>query len=194
MNKIISYLKEPLVLFLIKAIGIWLVWMLVYGIVFKKEEINDPITSIEANLTATFFKAMGYNVSLSNNHFATYKNLEGEEKSIHNKQYIIINNQPIVGIASACNGVELFALFIGFLISFGGRKKLWQFLSFGLISIFLLNTFRIIAITWITMFNREQAEFHHHYTFMFVVYGYILWLWHKWTTMQNTNKQKEDEK
>jgi exosortase/archaeosortase family protein len=189
----LSFLKQPLILFLFKAVFIWLLWMLLYGIVFKKDEINDPVTSIEANITAQVFKVLGYNVSLSNDHILRYKNLSGEEQIVHNKQYILIDNKPIIGIATACNGVELFAMFIGFLIAFGGRKKLIPFLVFGLLSIFLINTFRIVCITWISMFNREQADFHHHYTFMFIIYGYILWLWHRWTVIQAPEKSNESK-
>jgi exosortase/archaeosortase family protein len=188
-----SFVKQPLVLFLLKAVILWLVWMLLYGIVFKKDEINDPVTRIEANITAQVFKIMGYDVSLSNNHVVSYKNLDGEDQIVHNKQYILIDGKPIIGIATACNGVELFAMFIGFLIAFGGRKKLIPFFILGLFSIFLLNTFRIVVITWISMFNREQAEFHHHYSFMFLVYGYILWLWYKWTVIQELKKSNESK-
>lgn len=190
----LSFIKQPLVLFLLKAVFIWLLWMLIYGIVFKKDEINDPVTSIEANITAQVFKVMGYDVSLSNDHVAQYKTLDGEDKIVHNKQYILINGKPIIGIATACNGVELFAMFIGFLIAFGGRKKLIPFFILGLLSIFLLNTFRIVAITWISMFSREQADFHHHYTFMFIVYGYILWLWYKWTILQTPTTEENESK
>ena len=193
-NKIIEYVKQPLVLFLLKAMVIWLIWMIVYGMVFKKDEINDPVTLVEANITAQVFKLMGYDVTLSDSHTTEYKSIDGEQKIAHNKQYIVINNKPIIGIASACNGVELFALFIGFLIAFGGKRKLVPFFLFGLGSFFLLNTFRIVAITWFSMFSREQADFHHHYTFMFIVYGYILWLWHRWTIIQAPKESDESQK
>jgi exosortase/archaeosortase family protein len=190
----ISFLRQPIISFLFKAIVIWLLWLLVYGIMFKKDEINDPITLFEANITSKVFNLLGYNVSLSNNESIKYLNFSGEETIFSNKQFIIINNKPIIAIESACNGLELFALFLGFLIAFGGRKKLTLFLILGLASIFVLNTIRIIAITWISMFDREQANFHHHYTFMFIIYGYILWLWYKWTVIQSLNQNVENEK
>jgi hypothetical protein len=43
------------------------------------------------------------------------------------------------------------------------------------------------------MFDKKQADFHHHYTFMFIVYGYILWLWHRWTILQNKTSNKSEE-
>ena len=70
----ISYLKQPLILFLLKAIGIWLLWLLVYGIVFRKDEINDPITLLEAKITSKVFVFMGYDVNLSNDHSIKYLN------------------------------------------------------------------------------------------------------------------------
>jgi exosortase/archaeosortase family protein len=190
----LKFLKQPLIIFLLKAICIWLVWMLLYGIVFRKDEINDPVTLLEAKITAKIFRIMGYNVYLSNDHSVKYLNFSGEESTRSIKQLIVINNKPIIGIESACNGVELFALFIGFLIAFGGRRKLILFVSLGLTSIFILNTIRIVAITWISLFDKEQANFHHHYTFMFIIYGYILWLWHRWTILQSFNMNAENEK
>ncbi len=187
-------IKHPLFFFLLKAIAIWLIWTLLYKVVFKEEEINDPITLIEAKITAQVFVWMGYDVRLSDNFVTKYRNIEGEDKAIRTKQYILVNGKPIIGIATACNGLELFAMFFGFLIAFGGRKRFFEFLIFGLLSIFLLNNIRIFIIAWISMFSREYADFHHHYTFMFIVYGYIIWLWHRWTIIQAPSNENDSEK
>ena len=165
----------------------WFGWMLFYGIIFKESQINDPMTRIEARMTAFVLRQMGYDAKLDEKLSHTLVREEGKQ----NELYISIDNKPLIGIASACNGVELFALFLGFLFAFGGRKKIFSFLIFGLSSIYLINLFRIIMIAWVTMFDKQQADFHHHYTFMFIVYGYILWLWHRWTIIQNANQKKD---
>ncbi|MCX6186115.1 MAG: archaeosortase/exosortase family protein [Bacteroidetes bacterium] len=186
-NKLIDFIKQPLILFLLKALLIWFGWMLFYGIIFKESQINDPMTRIEARMTAFVLRQMGYDAKLDEKFSHTLVREEGKQ----NELYISIDNKPLIGIASACNGVELFALFLGFLFAFGGRKKIFSFLIFGLSSIYLINLIRIIVIAWVTMFDKQQADFHHHYTFMFIVYGYILWLWHRWTIIQNANQKKD---
>ncbi len=186
-NKLIDFIKQPLILFLLKALLIWFGWMLFYGIIFKESQINDPMTKIEARMTAFVLRQMGYDAKLDEKFSHTLVREEGKQ----NELYISIDNKPLIGIASACNGVELFALFLGFLFAFGGRKKIFSFLIFGLSSIYLINLIRIIVIAWVTMFDKQQADFHHHYTFMFIVYGYILWLWHRWTIIQNANQKKD---
>ncbi len=188
-NKILDFIKQPLIVFLLKALLIWFGWMLFYGIIFKENQINDPMTKIEAKMTAFVLRQMGYDAKLDEGFTKTLVREEGKQ----NELYISINNKPIIGIASACNGVELFALFLGFLFAFGGRKKLFTFLTFGLVSIYILNLVRIIVIAWVSIFDKKQADFHHHYTFMFIVYGYILWLWHRWTILQNKKHKKSTE-
>ena len=75
-------------------------------------------------------------------------------------------------IAPYCDGMVLYALFSGFVIAFptSSRHKLW-FVPVGVALIYGINVLRLVAMS-----------INHHYTFAFIVYGFIglLWLW--WVT------------
>ena len=159
-DKLKVLLKDPIIFFFIKAVFLWLLWITVYGFIFKENQINDPITKVEAKLCAFIFEQFGFEVSIqSDKHVISYYDISGNLKTYNDRQYIYLNNVPVIAIAAACNGLELFSMFVGFILAFGGKKKLFPFLMFGLISLFLFNLIRIIIIALISLNNKFLTFF-----------------------------------
>jgi exosortase/archaeosortase family protein len=96
-------------------------------------------------------------------------------------------------IGDPCNGLNLFALFAGFIIAYPGKKKL-LFITFGIISIHLLNSLRVTALLLIFLYSPESLDFNHTYTFTIIIYAYIFTLWVYWVNKYGASAKKENLK
>ena len=84
-------------------------------------------------------------------------------------------------IGAPCNGLNLFALFAGFIIIFPGKiiQKL-IFIPIGILIIHVINIFRLVALALVVLYKPESLEFNHKYTFTIVVYAFIFVMWIIW--------------
>ena len=105
---------------------------------------------------------------------------------LHLFGYSTFTEQRTVGISGTggawigdpCNGVELFALFTGFILAFPGKLKVkLVFIPAGILSIHFLNILRIVSLLLLQLYHPSMLEFNHTYTFTFLVYTYIFLLW-----------------
>jgi exosortase family protein XrtF len=114
--------------------------------------------------------------------FQTFKQL-----SNHDFQVLGIDGSNGVWIGAACNAITLFFLFGVFVIAYPGhqKSKLW-FVPLGIITIHLLNIFRVCALAWIARYHEDYLDFNHTYTFTFIVYCYIFFLWMLWVNKYST--------
>lgn len=95
--------------------------------------------------------------------------------------YLYLGNRAMVFIGSACNGFLLYVFFGCFILLHAGVW--WQkllFVSAGIVSIFMLNVLRIIALLYTLVIDPNLFEINHHYVFSFIVYGFIFILWRFW--------------
>ncbi|CAN5521420.1 archaeosortase/exosortase family protein [soil metagenome] len=98
------------------------------------------------------------------------------------KQTIVrIDQTGMVGVGNPCNGMELFALFAGFILCFPGnwKTKAW-FVPAGILLIHLINVIRAAALALNQLHNPASLEFNHHYTFTIIVYACIFGIWMLW--------------
>ena len=94
---------------------------------------------------------------------------------------IWVNDKPTVSIANECNGVELMALFIGFILAYNGDWKLKTlYMIIGLISIYVINLIRIQLLIANSIYSQETLDFNHHYTFTIAVYACVFGMWMLW--------------
>ncbi len=107
-------------------------------------------------------------------------------------QLIGIDGSVGLWIGSNCNAITLFSLFSVFIMAYPGnqKNKLW-YIPLGILSIHLLNIFRVIALMFIARYLPPQyLTFNHTYTFTFTVYAFIFWLWVIWIN-KFAGKQKQ---
>lgn len=81
-------------------------------------------------------------------------------------------------IADGCNGLELYILYLGFLVAIPSSVKRKLFYGvFGALVIYLVNMFRCVGLAYMAIYWRDQFDFAHHYLFKVIVYGTIFLLW-----------------
>ncbi len=155
-------------IFLIRAILIFISWTILYhGFLLENGVINNWLTEKVVIGTKIVLNSMGYN--------ADQGWYNGSARSIS------IDGQPVVLVADACNGLELIALFIGFLLAFPGP---WKYkllvIPIGTLAIFILNILREIVLALNYKYFQETFEFNHKYTYVFIVYLAIFMIWRFW--------------
>lgn len=96
-------------------------------------------------------------------------------------QVVGIDGSSGVWVGSNCNAISLFMLFVVFIIWYPGhqKSKLW-FIPFGIITIHILNIFRVVGLALIANYAPTWLDFNHSYTFTFIIYAYIFILWMWW--------------
>lgn len=108
--------------------------------------------------------------------------------------HLFLNGKPSVCVGTGCSGLEMFVVYIVFLliVNLGAWKRLLWYLPLGLIIIILFNVLRIVSLAFIYNFMPQYLDFNHKYTFVLVVYGAIFSLWYLWVS-KIASKKEDDE-
>lgn len=156
-----------MLLFMVKAALLFIIWLVVYKLWLHPQGALDG--AIINNLIISSSKLLelfGYTIFQQNADVIRTLGIDGSHG---------------VWVGDPCNGIDLFALFAGFVLAYPGpwKTKLW-FIPLGLAAIHLLNIIRVTALCMIAYHSPEWLDFNHTYTFTIVVYGFIFWLWMLW--------------
>jgi exosortase family protein XrtF len=159
-----SFLKNPVVRFLIKVFALYLLWYLVYNLwLHPTEKLDLFVIDITISISKWLLELFGYTV------------YTGADRLIG------IDGASGLWIGDNCNGIALFALFTGFVIAYKGKIKYkTPYILLGILSIEVLNIFRVVALAILDTHSRAWTEFNHTYTFTIIIYGYIFMLWMFW--------------
>lgn len=146
--------------FVLYALGLCFCWFLLYD--FLLSDADNWLTHKVVYASVFMLKLIGYN--------ATPKDF-----------MIQIDNEDVVFVYHACNGMVLMALFVGFIIAFPGpiTKKL-LYIPIGILLINLLNILRVTALALNAHYFSHTVDFNHKYTFTVIVYAAIFGLWMIW--------------
>ena len=145
-------------------------WKLAYHLLLFPIRFPDKaLTGLTAQSTAFVYGiASGANVEVK------------EGPKVRNTFFttLYINDRKAIGIADSCNGLELYVLYIGFLLCIPekpSRKLL--FITVGVLGIFVLNAFRCAGIAWLNLHYVSLVDFAHHYFFKMIIYALIFYTW-----------------
>jgi exosortase/archaeosortase family protein len=107
---------------------------------------------------------------------------------VDRKMWVTGSNNA-VEIVYDCLGVNLFFVFLIFIIAYPGSNKvrLW-FIPMGIVVIFLLNAMRMAILTRVVANNPEMMNFLHNFVFQGFIYISIFAMWF-WFT-KTTDKKK----
>jgi exosortase family protein XrtF len=157
--------------FIIKAIALYLVWFILYdNWLIKDGWLDNFLIQHLTDSTAFILNLIGYKVF-------TYSNAVG------------IDGTHGVLIGAPCNGLELFALFAGFIILFPGKiKHKLFFIPIGMLIIHILNIFRLVGLALVVLYSPDNLEFNHKYTFTIIVYTFIFLMWIYWVNKFSRQK------
>lgn len=146
-------------------------WLFVYEFFLK------PISIPDKHLTAILTKAVCMIIEL------TGKECYYTDALTPGDKYIFISpfEKKVIRIGNSCNGLELYTLFVLFLVAYPGKwlVKL-RFILLGLIIIFVVNTLRTYWLTMMAYYKYPHYDLFHRYIFIILVYGIVFGLWMLW--------------
>lgn len=161
-------------LFISKALVLYLLWYFIYEQWLAKVGwLDNFIINHLVATTLYLLKFLGYTTFVYEHTFG-------------------IDGSNGVFIGTPCNGLELMALFVGFVLIFSGswKNKLW-FIPLGIVIIHLMNIVRLLILTIIAKIAPETLDFNHKYTFTVLLYVLVFLGWVIWVNKfaLKTNKQ-----
>jgi exosortase/archaeosortase family protein len=162
-----EYKKTPKAVrrFIKGALLLFVAWQLLYHFLLEPYRIPDGwLTGVTARATAwvwSFFEP-GMWVLTGNP-----------------MDYVVMRNTRIVGIADGCNALEIYILYVAFLICYpvSSWKKVLLMGVGGVAGIAVLNVARCTAIGWLNLYHPQWVDFAHHYAFTLIVYAFVFLLW-----------------
>lgn len=158
------FLKKPVSRFLLTVLVLYLLFYFVYNVwIHPGEKVDLFVIDITISLSRFILEAMGYTV------------FTGTERVIG------VDGTGGLWIGDNCNGITLFILFAVFVMAYKGNVKTKLiFIILGILSLQLLNVFRVVGLAILDTYSRAWTEFNHTYTFNIIIYGYIFFLWMLW--------------
>lgn len=175
---------KELIAFIYKVLILFLAWKLAYHFyLWPNSTLDEPLTKATANGTVKFLNLFSIDGQLS---------WSADKINIAEQGYyaeIFLNNKKIIGIAEACNALELMVLYVGLIICLPtSLLRTILFIIGGLIGIYVLNILRCAAMFELSMNKSHFFSFAHHYGFTLVVYSFIflLWVWYA-KALKNSN-------
>ena len=94
------------------------------------------------------------------------------------RESIKINGKPVIGIVNECNAFKIHLIFSLFIVFIAGNYSKWLALGLGNLIIYGFNVIRLVILTIIAHFSREQFDFHHEYTFSLLLYLIVFVMWY----------------
>ena len=168
----LKYITENKILFfLLKAFGLYLFWYMLYDLwLHPKGNLDNIVSNNLAFLSSLIISSLGFTP------------IDSAAISTENITVIGIDGTHGLWVGDACNGITLFALFVGFIIVYPGRiiNKLW-FIPIGMLIIHIINIIRIVSLCLILFYAPDALNFNHTYTFTIIVYAVVFGLWLLWS-------------
>lgn len=154
--------------FLMRAAALFIGWQLLYRLVLRPFRFPDwQLTNLTAEATARFLSLF----------YTDVNSLPVSEIGTHSA-IIRIDKAKIIGIADPCNALDIYVLYVAFLLCFPGIwKRKTVFILLGLPYIFALNIIRCAVIAWLNINYRGWVEVTHHYLFTTALYLLVFFVW-----------------
>lgn len=172
-------IPRPVISFLVKAIVLFVAWKILYlSFLLPKRILDEPLTrgigfSTVAVLNGLPGKTLYHGRTIPDTLDVDGGVFRGNVVGIYR------NEEKTLTVADACNGLELMALYVGFIICFPAplkRKLIFGVVGCGLIC--LLNILRCAALVGIFVHYRSYLDFSHHFAFQIIIYLFIFLLWY----------------
>ena len=177
--------------FLKRALFIFIIWKLIYHLfLFNGRIIDKPLTDWSTKGAEKIMQVFYPKSKLT---IVEECNISPEiNNEVFCFDYLYMNSKKIVGVADACNALELYVLYIAFLIAFPASiKKILLFSAVGMILIYLSNIIRLAALASMNMHRLNAVDMAHHYVFKLIVYALIFGLWILYTKNRLSNEKKQ---
>ncbi len=170
--------------FLKRALIIFIIWKLIYHLfLFNGRVIDKPLTDWSTKgaekIMQIFYPESKLMVKEETKPDVEYKN------EIDHMDFLFLDGRKIIGVADACNALELYVLYLGFLFAYpSSLKRVGLFSLVGILVIYLANCIRLAGLASMNMYRINAVDMAHHYVFKMLVYGLIFGLWVLFTRKQ----------
>lgn len=177
-----DYLKNPMVLFVLKAGFVYVIWEILnwvqmHNAFFHKiwMAMHGTVRDNIVTMSAWILKILNYDI-------------------IQYDAVIIIKGSAGVDVGPACVGFGLLFGFTGLILSYHGalKSKLW-FIPIGLLGIHSINILRIVILAIISNINNDWVDFNHKYVFNTIIYIFMFIMFTWWVryveNQENISKQ-----
>lgn len=157
-------LDKKIIFFFIKALLLYLLWYVLYDLWLVKVGWLDHflINSI-ISISEILLNLFNYPIFIYD-------------------QVIGIDGSHGVYIGTPCDGADIMALFVGFIILFKGKikDKIW-FSMVGVLIIHIVNVLRVFVLILLAFYHPDTLDFNHKYTFTILMYllvffGWVIWV------------------
>lgn len=162
-------------MFLLKAVGIYICWYLVYELWLLPEGTLDAwLTRNIVSVSAGILKSLGYEIY-------AYGRLIG------------IGESAGLYLADGCSGIAAIGLFVGFVIAYPGE---WiprmVFILTGIGIIYLVNVLRTITLAIVQVRWPAIFDVTHDYSTTAIFYLVIFGMWMIWANMGDARIAKSE--
>lgn len=178
-----ALLKNPIFLFFLKFFVLYVAWYFIYDVwLHPKKTIDLWMANNLVDGVKVLLKAFDYQL-------INFANLDREYRAIG------IDGSNGVYVGDNCNGLSLFAIYIGFIIAFSGKllPKI-VFSIMGILIIHIFNIVRIFGLCLIAYYKPSYLDFNHTYTFTVLMYIIIFGLWYIWLNRYSSIARKIENK
>lgn len=154
--------------------------------------LNIPLTNTVADYTVKLLNFLNPSSIYTRKEVISSDITEGVISYTH-ANLILRENKKVLFIADSCNGLEMQALFLGFILAIPNQwKRKLLFILIGPLLIFYVNVLRCTGLVELRLFYPFHFDFAHHYLFKIIVYSFIFLLWYAF--VQNLNPSASIEK
>jgi len=156
-------MKSPVVKFIATALGIFIIWYIIYEKWLLPDGRLDEWLSLNIiGVSAGIIKSLGFDVYTIN-------------------RIVGIGENSGVEVVDGCNGISAIGLFLGFIIAFPGPwKSRLSFSILGIGIIYIVNIIRIVTLTVTKVKWPAFFDFTHDYSTTTIFYIIIFILWMIW--------------
>lgn len=161
------------------------------GFESKYNWVNVPLTNSVSENTVKLLNVLNSSNKFGRKELVRLEVFEGEKRLTH-ANLIFFQDSNVLFIADTCNGFELQALFIGFILAFPSQwKRKFIFSIFGPFLIFYVNILRCALLVELRLNFPFHFDFAHHYLFKIIIYSFIFLLWYLFANNPNTSLSVE---
>ncbi len=163
-------LRSPITKFILKAVGIFALWYVIYELwLLPKGDLDEWLSLNIVAVSDGIIQFFGY-----------------ETWTMH--RIIGIGENAGIQLVDGCTGISAIGLFLGFILAYPGDwKNRISFSLLGIGVIYLVNIFRIVVLVitqeeWIEFF-----DFTHDYSTTTIFYVVIFILWIIWVHLSENS-------
>jgi exosortase/archaeosortase family protein len=171
-------LPRDLRIFFTRVMIVFIIWKTIYLLLLKPDHrVDAAITRIVTR--STIFTL---NVFHGGHEFHMEQEVQDDPSDPDNlgsgKFAVYFHERRIIGIADACNALELMVLYAGLVACYhAGIKRKLIFLIGGLLVIAAANVFRCAGLAWLNYIHAGWFNIAHKYLFKLFAYFIVCVLW-----------------